>query len=250
MNLLSELDNQRISDGSPGDVAKPGAASSRDNNAPPPPIKPVSPETEERGSSVGGLRVSLMPAGEEEEGGSVRRCIIILLALIFFETLAAGAGYLFMVNRETELKEKRAGLEQRANQLADKIKLAEGEAKEVAQFNTQADIAGKLLDNHLYWTEVFKHLSDQTKKSVRYINFAGDFSSRMISMDAVGRNYRDVAEQIMAFREDPTIMNVDTTSASARVNERGEIEGVSFSLVLTIKPEVWLATSENENGGE
>jgi Tfp pilus assembly protein PilN len=238
MNLLSELDNQLSSNHPSSAPANSGAK---------PDVKPPTTSSRKSEQDVsfnkgagGGLRISLMPTGLEDGGGNLRRWIVVLIILFLLETVVIGVGYLFLVKKETGLKERRGVLEQQIGQLAEDIKSTEIEAREVAQFNLRVDTANNLLDNHLYWTGIFKHLAEQTKKGVKYLNFAGDFASQTLTMDAIGRSYQEVAEQIVVFKEDPIIENVETTSAAARINERGEIIGVGFSLVLKLTPKIWL----------
>ncbi|MFH1046921.1 MAG: hypothetical protein V1738_01340 [Patescibacteria group bacterium] len=194
---------------------------------------------QESGESFGGLRVSLMPAGEEEAGGGIKRWLLALAIILFVETVLIGGGYLFMANKEADLQARRAELDQAIAASSQKIKETENVAVEASQFGKRARIADNLLDAHLRWTLFFEHLHRVTKPTVTFLNFSGDVASRTVSMDAYGLTYRDVAEQIVALREDDAVMQVITTSATARTNELGEIEGVGFSLVLVLEDYMW-----------
>jgi hypothetical protein len=110
-------------------------------------------------------------------------------------------------------------------------------------FNTQVAAANAVLDGHLYWTSMFAYLESRTRPGVMYTNFAGDSASGILTLDAVGRSYRDVAEQIVAFREDPLIREVTARSASASIDATGSLTGVAFSVVLKIAPEAWERSS-------
>lgn len=238
MNLLDQQDNQAPAN---------GAA----NQAPPAPSSPA-PTNEGSGVFGGGLKVSLMPEDESQQGSGLRRWLIILFAVLFLQTIATGGGYLYLSNLEANRAEERVNLEQQINKVGTEIKQAQAEAAQAAQFAARAQIADSLLDDHLFWTNFFKYLGSKTKKNVTYLNFAGDIETQTISIDAIAKTYRDVAEQIVALREDEAIEEVITTSATARLNEKGALDGVGFSLLINMQPEVWLQpeaepTSENQN---
>ena len=106
-------------------------------------------------------------------------------------------------------------------------------------FDSRVRVATELLDSHTYWTSLFEYLRGTTKPSVTYLNFSGDHASGMITIDAMGSSYRDVAEQIVILRENPMIEKVVSSSASASIDSVGNVLGISFGLVLKVKPEVW-----------
>jgi Tfp pilus assembly protein PilN len=240
MNLFPDQDNQNPLPDEAGQ--KTGGDSSSLVNAP-----SSNGDTSDTAGGFGGLKVSLMPSGEEEEGVSVRKWLIVLLAALLVETVAIGAGYLYMTNREAVLKERRTELEQAIELNDQNIASAEKIAVQASNFGKKAREAGDILDGHLIWTRFFQHVSRVTKPTVTYLNFSGDYASRTVAMDAVARTYRDVAEQIVALREDEAISKVITSSASARVNEVGEVEGVGFSLVLTVDEYLWQVNQPENN---
>jgi hypothetical protein len=239
MNLLENQDNQPAGGQSASVEQQPTSVSS----VPPPP-----PETSD--GIGGGLRVSLMPEKEKDPGSGLRRWLLILFAALLLETVAFGGGYLYLANLEANRLEEKNSVEQNLNEVVADIRAAEDEAEEAATFDSRAVVADELLTEHLFWTRFFKYLGTQTKKNVSYLNFAGDYDSRTVSMDAVARTYRDVAEQIVVLRENPVIEEVITASATAQVNEKGALDGVAFSLVMTLQPEVWLQQATDNSTEE
>ena len=244
MNLIPNAENLN-----PSGQDRPTRGSDSGNPPPVPPPAPQGKEAEESGS-FGGLRVSLMPAGQEEETGSLRRWLIVLMAALLIETVAIGGGYLYMMNLEATTEERRTALEQNINDIASKIDAAEERANETARFSVRAKAAAEILEGHLYWTKLFQHLGSRTKPGVSYLNFSGDVDTHAVAMDALGTNYREVAEQIVALREDEVVESVVTTSASALTDAHGEMAGVSFSLLVTLKPEMWSAQTGTEGENE
>lgn len=194
------------------------------------------------GRAFSGLRVSLMPS--ELEGKAppdLGRRLLILALVLVIETIAVGAGYFFVSRAIDARVAKRDELDGQIAQLTrDFAKQEETAAKEEAAYNGQVIAAKEALDNHVFWTRFFTFLESKTRPTVRYLNFSGDSDSGVVTLDAVGRTYRDVAEQIVALKEEPMIADVRTAAASAKVDEKGEINGVAFTMVLKLKPEAWL----------
>lgn len=193
------------------------------------------------GGAFSGLRVSLMPS--ELEGKAppdLGRGLLVLGLVVIIETIAVGAGY-FAVSRAIDGRIGRRGqLEAQLAQLNKDVAKQEAAAKEAAAYNGQVLAAQEALDNHVFWTKFFAFIEARTRPTIKYLNFSGDADSGIVTLDSVGRTYRDVAEQIVALKEDPMIIDVRTASASAKVDEKGEVTGVAFTMVLKLKPETWL----------
>ncbi|KPJ85507.1 hypothetical protein AMJ57_02910 [Parcubacteria bacterium SG8_24] len=191
-----------------------------------------------------GLRVSLMPAeGRKERPPDTGRRALILVLVLIVETIVIGSLYFLTIQRTSVMESEKAKYEEEMTQLNQQIGTAVEEARDMRIFGVQMGAVQQALDSHVYWTKAFDFLAANTHPSVRYVNFTGDSRTRVIVVDAVGGSYKDVAEQIVIMRESPSVESVQTSSAAARVSEVGEIEGVSFSMVLRLSPEVWLDVS-------
>lgn len=218
-------------------AAKPGAASR--------PGVPAGARPAAEGNAFSGLRVSLMPS--ELEGKAppdLGRGLMILGLVIIVETIAIGAGYFFVSKAIDGRIGRRGQLETQLDQLNKDVVKQEAAAKEAAAYNGQVLAAQEALDNHVFWTKFYAFLEARTRPTIKYLNFSGDADSGIVTLDAVGRTFRDVAEQIVAFKEDPMIVDVRTASASAKVNEKGEVTGVAFTMVLKLKRDTWLAPKQ------
>lgn len=225
------------------DMFKPGAGA----GAPPPP-SPLPPKEESgTGGFMGGLKVSLMPSGEGEDTASdTRRRLVMMLAVLIAETVIIGGAFLYVSGKEAKAVARRQELEATLAQVTQQIKESEGGTKAMTLFDSRVRIATELLDEHIYWTGFFDYLRGITKPSVFFLNFSGEHVNGIVTLDAMGPTYRDVAEQIVILREEPMIEEVITSSASATISETGEVAGVSFGLVLKIKPDVWAPSSAGE----
>jgi hypothetical protein len=196
------------------------------------------------GGVFSGLRVSLMPSELEgrAQADPGKRLLALGLVLVVETVLILGAH--FFINKAVADKTgNRDELLAKVEELSARVAKEEAAAKDVVAYQTQISAANESLDGHISWTSFFSFLEKRTSSSVKYLNFSGDADGGTVTLDAVGTSYRDVAEQIVRFREDPLIADVRTSSASARVSDTGEVIGVSFTLVIRVKPEVWRKTS-------
>ncbi len=192
------------------------------------------------GGVFSGLRVSLMPSELEGKKQADPGKRLLALALVLVIETAVILGAYFYVNKTLSSRTgNRDELVAKVEALAKSIAKEEAAAKDVVAYQAQVAAAGEALDRRVSWSSFFAFLEKKTIPSVKYLNFSGDADTGTVTVDAVGLTYRDVAEQIVQFREDPNVADVRTSSASARVNETGEVTGVSFTLVLRLKPEVW-----------
>lgn len=191
----------------------------------------------------GGLRVSLMPPeAKSARAPDVTRRLILFVAVLVLETLVLGGVHLFLLrltaSREAAVAELTAKIEATERDIAIKEKSAE----QAVVFNAQLGAAASVLDAHLHWSNMFAFLEEKARPNVHFINFNGS-ADGMISVDTVARTYRDVAEQIVALRDDPLVLDVRTATASAKVNELGEVTGITFTMVIKVNPKLFVATS-------
>lgn len=209
---------------------------------PPTPPAPPAPPKEESAPSgfMGGLRVSLMPSGEEDEAGSdLRRKLVIMFAVLIVETVVIGGLFLFVAKKDADATVARQEMEAELIRVTQQIKESEADTKAMTLFDSRVRATTEILDGHVYWTSLFDYIRSKTKPSVLFTNFSGDQIGGVVTLDAMGPTYRDVAEQIVILRGDPMVEEVVSSSASASINEVGDVLGVTFGLVLKLKPDVW-----------
>lgn len=198
------------------------------------------------GEAFAGLRVSLMPSElEGRSGPDMGRGLMILALAIVVETVIIGAAYFFTARATDSRLAKRTELQSQVDQLDQEVAKQEKLAEEAAAYNGQVAAAKEALDKHVFWSRFFAALESKTHPTVKYLNFSGDADTGIVTLDAIGKSYLDVAEQIVAFKEYPLVQDVRTTSAAAKVSETGVVTGVSFTLVLKFKPEAWQLKPED-----
>jgi hypothetical protein len=114
--------------------------------------------------------------------------------------------------------------------------------KDFLNFKDKVSLVEKLIDQHIYWSDFFTWLEQNTLNSVRYVDFSGDVSGEY-ALAAQTKNYRDVSWQVKAFKDNPW---VDEVSVSAANLEEAEVEDsslkeewINFSIALKIKPQIF-----------
>lgn len=188
---------------------------------------------------MGGLRVSLLPSESENKARpDLRQRVITLVLVLVVETLVIGGAYMLLLNRAGARADEGTQLAARISALTTDVHKKEQDVKDAVAWNAQRVAASALLDQHVRWTALFDLLEMKTLPTVSYAGFAGDAEKGTVSLDAVAKTYRDVAEQVVVLRATPGIRDVRTTSAAAKVDEKGMVTGVTFSMVLQLDPTV------------
>lgn len=167
------------------------------------------------------------------------RGILVFALVLVLETIAIGTGYFFLARNVAVRETEKAALLAKITESETKAKAEESAAKDAAAYRSQMAAAKAALDEHVYWTTFFAFLESRTRPTVQYINFSGDADSGAVTLDANAKTYRDFAEQILVFRDDPLVTSVRTSSAAADVDEAGNVNGVNFTLVVTFKKEAF-----------
>lgn len=225
------------------------ALGSEDNvkKAPPAPGgRPVpKPPVSDR-SAFSGLRVSLMPADMEgRQGPDLQRRLLILAFVVILEVIAIGGVNFWLIQSTAKRQAERADLDKR---ISDIQLVIDEQGKSLAgtvDFDRQIRTVKDSLDQHVHWTEFFRFLESNSRPNVRFLRFSGEADTGVFTVDVLAKSYRDIAEQIVVLRENPSVISVRASSASAKTNQAGEIEGVSTSMMIKVKTDVWSRSEDN-----
>ncbi len=220
-------------------VPAPAAAKSP---VPPVPAPIAAPSKAESAASgmLSSLRVSLMPNDlEGRPAPNFGRGLIILFVTLLVETAIVGGSYLTVSRSVDGVVAERAKLAADIQRLDKETAGIETAAAPAVAYAYQVRAAGDILDKHVYWSPFFAFLEKSTLPSVKYLNFAGDATTGTVTVDCIAGTYHDVAEQIVSLRESPMILDVRSNSAAAKLNDKGELTGIAFGLVLKLKPDAW-----------
>ena len=136
-----------------------------------------------------------------------RSKITITLGAILIPLFIVGAIYYSLVFYQKSSQANNLAQAQKFVELEQNIKKEETGLKEISDFQARLKIISKVFRQHLYWTNFFKFLEDNTIKDVYFINFDGDTSGNY-AMDALTANYSSIAEQVNIFKNSKKITAV------------------------------------------
>lgn len=168
-----------------------------------------------------------------------RKMALALVLAVILETIVLGGAYvglsLYKEGFEGRLGQARVDarqIEQSAGEIVVAVRNAETYAR-------QLTAARSALDRHVAWTRLFDLIETLARPGTRFSQFNGSTMNGVVGIDASARSYRDMAEQIVALREHPLVESVRASSASAQVNDLGEVQGVAFAMTIKFKAEAW-----------
>lgn len=93
-----------------------------------------------------------------------------------------------------------------------------------------------LIDNHIYWTNFFDFIEENTLESVYYDKFGGNTKTQFDFLATADKNYFNATEQIKLFKENAYIQEVEVSSLNLK--EDGDSTQVTFSINLQVDPEI------------
>lgn len=157
-----------------------------------------------------------------------RSKIIILAASALAPLAIVAAVYYGLAFYQKSSQAKNSALAQKFAELEQEISREESGLEEILAFQPRLKTVSEIFKQHLYWTNFFKFLEDNTIKGVYFTGFQGDTSGNY-ALDAVTANYGSIAEQIKAFRDNKKI-----TAALASGGELAAGDDKNQSLVKFI----------------
>jgi hypothetical protein len=142
---------------------------------------------------------------------------------------------------EIRANQQRELLFSEIEEIKQKIIKIESEIKEVEIFQKKIELASLLLNKHIYWTNFFKFLEENTLSSVYYTGgFSGDIDGEYI-LSAQANSFSTIADQAKVLRANDKVLSVSVSSGN--LASSGGVGGggstVGFSLELSIKPNVF-----------
>jgi len=164
------------------------------------------------------------------------RTLVVDIALAFF---MLGAFYFGLVSWELKALEQSQVLGGEISDLKLKITGIEKEVRTVDVFQEKLKYAKLLLDEHIYWNNIFSFLEKNLLKKVVIIgNFSGNLSGEF-SFAAQADSFSTIAKQFKLLRLNKDVLEVDITGGTltAVEDEEGNRETVvDFKLGFRIDP--------------
>jgi len=164
-----------------------------------------------------------------------KRKIIIFFSSIVVPCLLLGVIYsgLNYYGNKQEIKgetiyNKSLDLDQKINQKKEGL-------IEILSFQKRLKVVAVLLNEHIYWNNFFDFLEKHVIDDVYFVNFSGDINGEY-GIEAIGKEYKNIVEQVEAFRIDTLIEKAEVKEG--RITEGKDSDGVKFNLNLIINPEI------------
>lgn len=162
-----------------------------------------------------------------EEKIIIRKNINILFTFILFLIIV----YFLAFFMKKELSNRLISIDKR-NQTVS-IELAKISKLDSILFINRLESLKKILDNHVYWSNVFTFLEKVTLPNVRYTGFSGDVVSKSISLTVKTADLLSMVKQLIVFENLGEVKSV--TFGGVRFLE----DGIGFSLKIILSDSVW-----------
>ncbi len=122
--------------------------------------------------------------------------------------------------------------------LNQEIRDIKDKADEALAFKGKLSQVNYLLDNHIYWSNLFDYLEGVTMDEVKYSNFSGDISG-VYTLQATAESFPDVGRQVQKFLVDEYTVSAKVDSGEAQMGDDDIIGDVDFNIQLELNPEVF-----------
>lgn len=158
----------------------------------------------------------------------------IFVVLFFTCFVMIGIGLIFW-GFDYELKQRRTVLDKVTAENSEydtKILQTANATSEASSFERRLQIANQLLDNHIYWTNLFDFFEKNTINNVSYSGFRGD-TKGIYDLAASGKSYHDISSQIFVFRKNQNVKTVKTNGGTM-----GD-DNVSFNISISVNPDIF-----------
>lgn len=114
----------------------------------------------------------------------------------------------------------------------------QNQASAALAYKSKSATFTELLNNHIYWSNLFNWLEKNTLSTVKYGSFSGNMSG-IYNLDGQASSYADVSWQVKALLSDPMAESVSVSTAMAGQGDKGQANNVDFVLSLKVKPEIF-----------
>lgn len=171
-----------------------------------------------------------MPEGFREPSQALNKKLVIISALLAALALLAYFVFYFLSEHSRS----------RIDVLRQDIAIEEQkiQAAKVISENLNLDqlsVFKNLLDNHVYWSQVFPEIERLTLPKISFSEFKGHINDNdkevILDLSGSSRNFNELAQQVLAFRSSNIFKQVDFSTSGAQ--KEGGI-GMGLKLKLDI----------------
>lgn len=163
------------------------------------------------------------------------RIVKMLLVSIGGAATVTVLWYLILLDQERRDQEAFDELQSAIGALNVQIAQLEDDQKESLLLKNQLDLAGGLLDEHIYWTQFLDLLEDMTLDGVYFSGFSATIDEEgIIELSGSAVDLETIYWQRETFEDNDAVMAVVVTSAQPTSEGLAE-----FTIQLAINPEIW-----------
>ncbi len=159
--------------------------------------------------------------------------IIILVNAILIPIFVIGAVYYGLAFYQKSNQVKNLAQAEKFKELEQAIAEEESGVKKILDFQNQLKLVSQIFEQHLYWTNFFNFLEDNTIKDVYFTNFDGDTSGNY-TMEALAVNYNNIPEQVNVFRNNRKVTAVKINGGEMVAGDNKNKSLVKFIMDFSI----------------
>ncbi len=174
-----------------------------------------------------------------------KKGILVLAVYSVLSALVVAGLYGGLLFWERQIKKEGNEYSSRIRDLDERvIKPLEEEAKKILAEQEKIKLAEYVLRKHIYWTNFFKFLEDNTLTEVYYTSsFSGDINGEYV-LPARAKDFKTILEQVSVMRANDnvkkaTVSGGSVVSSAGGENEKDDVGGVNFKLDLSINPSIF-----------
>ncbi|MCX6792484.1 MAG: hypothetical protein NTY12_00485 [Candidatus Falkowbacteria bacterium] len=128
-----------------------------------------------------------------------------------------------------------------ANQAAinNEVVKSESELKEITAFNKKLDAVSYILNNHVYWTNFFVFLENNTLKDVYFTSFSGDLSGKY-KIPSIARNLDAISLQLEVMKGYNMLRTVQYSASQTVPATADKPSTVKFDLEMSLDQKIFI----------
>lgn len=191
-----------------------------------------------KGGASNVIQVSFLPEKEYEKPEVIQARKRILIFSIIISLILGLAFWLYFFVQTIAWQTKKTQIEAALKEPT--FALSAEDLRKVESLTIRSAPLKNLVSRHLYWTNVFKFLEENTLPNVSYSQFAG--SGTTVNLIGRATDYTTLARQILAFKTNSLVKDLKITNLNAQISGKGEVLGINFNLSLTFDPKIFTLT--------
>jgi len=166
----------------------------------------------------------------------VKIAVLIKVIILSCSIVGLACAGLFFLQKQKDGNGSKEILVKKNILLEEQVVQAEKSNEKIVIFQNKLSMASALLNKHIYWTNFFKFLEENTIADVYYAGFSGDTGGKYV-FSAMTKNYASISRQINAMKANSHV--ISARADGGKISGQGKESSVNFSLNLEINPDIF-----------